>query len=260
MHARLLPLLLLLLVLPAKATRTVQVPLCFAAVPNSMSQKGDRPATPEEEEREPPLSTIPQAPKYKVMGQIVTLESPWLTIQAERLLDDKKQLLEYWRVEKADSIVVLTLHNSRLVFPKPVYRVGIDQTTLDFPGGRLSVPEAGNDVLEDPQDHKRNVVIQILKRELGIAGEDDIDEILPLNFRGRGWPINSSFSNQQLFGYVATLKEACCLDPAMLYDKSYDSTNQQELLELLQTELTCLQCRAVLQEWMLQQQNKKSSL
>ena len=204
-------------------------------------RQGPRLFLADESESNDDSSSSSSSKKWKFMGQIASLESPWLTIKGERLLDDKDQLLDYWRVEKDDSAVVLTLHKGNFVFHKPVYRVGLDQVTLDFPGGRI--PNG-----KSPQ----SVVMPILERELGVA-ETDVLRVEPLNRNGEGWPVNSSFSNQKLFGFVAELKEDCKLDPSLLHSKSYSATEPNSLRELLDKELTCLQCRAVLQEWKIQQ-------
>lgn len=178
-----------------------------------------------------------QSPKWKVMAEIVTIQSPWLKVIGERLEDDRKQLLDYWRVEKADSAIVLTLHRDRLVFPRKAYRVGLDQCTLDFPGGR--VPEGVS---------ASSVVPRILKYELGIAA-DAVGRVEPLNARN-GWPVNSSFSNQRLFGFVAEINNNVELDPKVLHSDMYDPNNAMELTELLE-ELKCLQCRSILMEWLV---------
>jgi hypothetical protein len=92
-----------------------------------------------------------------------------------------------------------------------------------------------------------DVVISILRRELGVAS-NNVQSIQMLN-QQNGWPINSSFSNQELYGFVATLQEDCQLDPSRLHRISYVADDRGQVRTLL-TELSCLQCRAVLLEWM----------
>ena len=187
--------------------------------------------------------SIASAKPWKNMGEIVTITSPWLTLKGERLLDDADNLLDYWRVEKDDSAVILVLHRGHLVFPKPVWRVGLHATTLDFPGGRVPRGMA-------PQD----VVGRILERELQIDSETAIKTWQALN-EDQGWPVNSSFSNQKLFGFVVELHNDVELDyEAVLHPKTYDPNNPSDLELLLQEDLLCLQCRAVLLEWRLQRE------
>jgi len=62
----------------------------------------------------------------------------------------------------------------------------------------------------------------------------------------QGWLINSSFSNQKLYGCVAQI------DPNITVERDrlgvvYPHT--PEGIHQLYQNLTCLQCRAVLQEW-----------
>jgi len=183
---------------------------------------------------------------WRVMSEIVTIQSPWLKIIGERLEDDRRQLLDYWRVEKADSAVILTLHRDRLVLPKKAYRVGLAQTTLDFPGGR--VPEGG-------APDASSVVPKILERELGVADAYNNCRIEALNAQ-KGWPVNSSFSNQKLFGFVAEINNSIELNPELLHSKSYDPKNAEELDALLE-ELICLQCRSILMEGIVRTRQKQ---
>ena len=70
--------------------------------------------------------------------------------------------------------------------------------------------------------------------------------LIPLN--NEGWAVNSSFSNQKLYGFVANIEPNAKLDPELVvgtYSLTLDGI--QNLLE----EITCLQCRAVLMEWIL---------
>jgi hypothetical protein len=192
--------------------------------------------------------TISADPKWQVVSDIVTLENPWLTIKGERLLDDRNQLLDYWRVEKADSVIVLTIHRQQLVFPKPMYRVGVDRVTLDFAGGRLP---------HNFQETPIEVVPHILHRELGVSS-GSISRVNALNgdrsdaHSKGGWLINSSFSNQKLLGFVAELDDDCVLDPALVHSRRYGIHSKKNLNSLIQ-DLVCLQCRALLMEWMLRE-------
>lgn len=172
---------------------------------------------------------------WQIRDRFLELRSPWLTLIGEHLQEPQQgQILEYWRVEKADSAIVLPIQDRQLILPPLTYRPGVGTATLDFPGGR--VPEG-----EQPS----TVAPAILQRELGVSSEA-IARITPLN--ARGWAVNSSFSNQKLYGFVADLHSTAEI-PANFIGSTYPTTDSgiQSLLQCL----TCLQCRALLLEWWL---------
>ena len=177
---------------------------------------------------------------WKILERFVEIRSSWLTLIGEKLQDEQQQILDYWRIEKADSVVIVTIQNNRFLLPKPAYRPGLAQATLDFPGGRV-LPE------KTPLD----AVPQILKRELGIE-ESDVTSIHPLN--QSGWAINSSFSNQKLYGFVAEISPETIVNSDRLTPTTYPASTVG--VDHLLQDLTCLQCRAVLLEW---RQNIKHS-
>lgn len=177
--------------------------------------------------------------QWQKICEVATVSSPWLTVYCERLRDDKGQTLDYWRVEKDHSVIVLTIHRNRLIFPKKQYRPGVGRQTLDFAGGRAS---------STPQES----IGGILKRELNLDVEKDVEKLEPLN-ENTGWFINSSFSNQALFGFVAKIRNDVELDSALLHSESYAIDDMDDIDKLLATELTCLQCRSVMMEWMMRQ-------
>jgi ADP-ribose pyrophosphatase YjhB (NUDIX family) len=161
--------------------------------------------------------------------RIVTIESAWVRMIAEEWRDEADRQLEYWRVERAPSLIVAAAHNGRLLIPQPQFRPGLGRATLDLPGGRW--PE-GRTFTE--------AAAAIVARELGVAPEA-IGAIQLLN--EQGWPINSSFSNQLLFAATATI------DPAATPTLPYESfTNDAVGLRGLLQRLECLQCRAVVLE------------
>ncbi|MBP0029015.1 hypothetical protein [Roseofilum sp. Guam] len=169
---------------------------------------------------------------WKLLKPLVRISSQWMTLIGEQLEDHQGQVLDYWRVEKADSVVIVTIQGDRVILPVPQYRPGVQGITLDFAGGRVR-----------NEGKPLEVVPHILNRELGI-GEGDILQIQLLN--EQGWLINSSFSNQKLYGCVAQI------DPKITVERDrlgavYPHTS--EGLHQLYQDLTCLQCRAVLQEW-----------
>lgn len=165
-------------------------------------------------------------------NRFLELHCPWLTLIGEHLQDSQGKKLDYWRIEKADSVIILPLLNQRLILPPPIYRPGLGETTLDFPGGRVPAPQS-------PQAR----VPEILERELGIQATA-IATLTALN--QQGWAVNSSFSNQKLYGFIAELQPEAQVSPDYI-GASYETTDAgiAALLEVL----ACLQCRTVLLEW-----------
>lgn len=172
---------------------------------------------------------------WKTLDRFVEMRSPWFTLIGEHLQDDQQQVLDYWRVERADSIVVLTIQGDKLLFPMLNYRPGLGKPTLDFPGGRV---KAG----QTPEE----AVLGIMKKELELT-EEAIARLTLLN--PTGWAVNSSFSNQKLYGFVAEIDPAVSVNPELL-SVTYPTT--PEGIRSLLEDLTCLQCRAVLLEWQSQ--------
>jgi hypothetical protein len=175
-------------------------------------------------------------PPWQVQDRFLELHSRWMTLIGEHWLDAQGQRLEYWRIEKADSVIVLPIQpdhlgQSHILLPPASFRPGVGQVTLDFPGGRClaeQTPEAA--------------AIAILHRELGLEATA-IAQLTPLN--PDGWAINSSFSNQKLFGFIAYL-DGGISQPLGLTAIAYPAT-ATGVGQLLKA-LTCLQCRAVLLE------------
>ena len=174
--------------------------------------------------------------QWKKLERFVELSTPWLTLIGEKLQDRQGKIFDYWRVEKADSVVIITIQGDNFLLPKPMYRPGVQSKTLDFPGGRVS---------HNLEPIK--IVPQILDRELGIA-ESAIVNLTPLN--QTGWAINSSFSNQKLYGFVAEINPNLSINSEKLVT-TYSKTSTG--VRLLLQDLACLQCRGVLLEWL---QNK----
>jgi ADP-ribose pyrophosphatase YjhB (NUDIX family) len=173
--------------------------------------------------------------QWKTLDRLVQINSHWVKLIAEHLENTEGKVIEYWRVERADSVVILTIQNDKLLFPVPMYRPGIAETTLDFPGGRVPAGET-----------PAAAVPAILKRELGVT-ESAIARIRPLN--AIGWAINSSFSNQKIYGFVAELHPDTTVNPEHI-GAAY-SVEPAGIRNLLK-KLTCLQCRALLLEWQSQ--------
>lgn len=178
------------------------------------------------------MTDNPSKQEWKLCDRFLEIRSRWFILLGEHLEDSQGQQLEYWRIEKADSVIILPIHNHQIILPPPSYRPGVNQMTLDFPGGR--VPEG-----QTPQE----TIPTILYRELGIE-VTDVAQLTPLN--SQGWVVNSSFSNQKLYGFVANLRDDINLLPEFVAN-TYPTTSEgvQDLLK----ELICLQCRVILLEW-----------
>lgn len=172
---------------------------------------------------------------WQLHDRFLEIRSPWMTLFGEHLQDQQGKILEYWRIEKADSVIVLSIQGDRFLLPAPSYRPGVGQATLDFPGGRIS-----------PNQTPQQAAIATLQRELGVT-EDTVTQLYPLNIQG--WAVNSSFSNQKLYSFVALIDNHFDL----LAEPSIGTypTHSSGVCQLLQ-ELTCLQCRSVLLEWLTQ--------
>ncbi|MGA1623640.1 MAG: hypothetical protein ACO36E_13075 [Synechocystis sp.] len=171
---------------------------------------------------------------WTCVERFAELKNPWLTLMGEQWLDDQGHRVDYWRVEKADSLIILPQQGDRLLLPKPMFRPGIGTTTWDFPGGRLPDRERLLETLH-----------QILHRELAIPAER-IVETRAIN--PEGWIVNSSFSNQRLYGYWANIAPDYVI-PATVMGATFSIPREGE--QLL-ARLSCLQCRALFLEWQRQ--------
>jgi len=173
--------------------------------------------------------------KWQRLKAIVEIHSTWLSLFAESWKDEQNNELEYWRVEKADSVIILPIWKNFIVLPSKYFRVGANACTFDFPGGRVEKDKK-------PQE----MITKILERELGVHSEA-INTIKSLN--QEGWLINSSFSNQNLYGFVAEIADEYSIPKERIgniFPKTKDG-----ILDLLKI-LNCLQCRTILLEWKLQ--------
>ncbi|MGF1457864.1 MAG: NUDIX hydrolase [Leptolyngbyaceae cyanobacterium] len=180
---------------------------------------------------------------WQTRDRILQLQTRWFTLIGEHLETTPGTVLEYWRIEKVDSVIVLPIWRQQLILPVATYRPGVGKSTLDFPGGRC------------PEDQRpAQAAISILQRELGVV-ENAIDHLVPLN--SAGWAVNSSFSNQRLYGFVAHLQSASDIPEAGI-ETTYpaDSQGIRSLLQVLE----CLQCRLVLREWQARYLEKEPSV
>jgi hypothetical protein len=180
------------------------------------------------------MTDAPGEDQWLVMSRMVEVRSAWLSLIGERWRDGTGQELEYWRVEKPDSLLVVTVHNDRLIAPVRSFRPGVGRTTLDLAGGRLDDP---NRVAKTAQ--------AIVRREFELTGDDLFASQEALNLVG--WGVDSASSSQRVFGVAAELRRDVQV-PADRLGASYPATRAggRELL----SELVCLQCRALLSEWL----------
>jgi hypothetical protein len=188
---------------------------------------------------------------WQTRDRFLELHSRWMTLIGEHLQNQQGEILEYWRIEKADSVIILPiqgdqcalLQEQHILLPSPSYRPGVGQVTLDLPGGRVAAGET-----------PEQAAIATLQRELDIVAPA-ITQLTPLN--PQGWAVNSSFSNQKLYGFVAQISASPTVLPESV--ASIYSANSAGVHQLLQ-KMTCLQCRAVLLEWWLEQLKRDVSV
>ncbi len=174
---------------------------------------------------------------WKILNQFVSVNSRWVELIGENCTDENQNHLEYWRVEKDDSVIILPIQNEHILLPPPFYRHGIQEVTYDFPGGR-----------NPPDKNPEETAMLILERELCVSS-DAVESLKPLN--EQGWPVNSSFSNQRLFGFLASVSESW-QSPENIHVEKYPISS--EGISLLLKKIVCLQCRAILLEWCIQKQ------
>jgi len=167
---------------------------------------------------------------WSLEDRFLTLSTHWVTLIGERYTDDRGRQLEYYRAERADSVIVVPVQRDSLLLAPRTFRPGIGESALDFPGGRI-----GNRFTEE-------AARDILARELGL-NPDALQDLALMN--SRGWPVDSSFSDQRLFAAVAHLHPDAALDHAC---ERYPLTpeGRGELLR----ELECAQCRLVLLQFL----------
>jgi len=163
---------------------------------------------------------------WTLEDRFLTLATHWVSLVGEHYTDHRGQRLEYYRAERSDSVIVLPVQENTLLCAQRSFRPGIGESTLDFPGGRIGD--------QSPEEAAR----RILSRELGLD-PDALRELALLN--QRGWPVDSSFSDQRLYGAVARLHpEASPEDAGERFPLTPEG--QARLLR----ELECAQCRLVL--------------
>ncbi|MDD3765509.1 MAG: hypothetical protein PHP86_19610 [Nevskiales bacterium] len=169
---------------------------------------------------------------WRQQQEIMRLTSPWVTLVAERWVDQFDCEIDYWRVERPDSAIVVPVQAGELLLVTETFRPGVGRSTLDFPGGRIPVGKR-------PQDS----IGLILERELGV-GAEFVSDMRPIN--SEGWIVDSSFSSQKLWGFEVEIDRRWCA-PERCALTRVPVTNAS--IDMLVEQLTCLQCRALLLEW-----------
>jgi hypothetical protein len=174
---------------------------------------------------------------WRVLESLMVMKNRWISLIGERLLDNKGNQLDYWRVERCDSVIILPIHQNVFILPKSEYRPGVGMRTHDFPGGR-------HEKCREPLQSAH----LILERELGIVSAD-IQTISLIN--DKPWFVDSSFSSQKLHVFEAILKDEALIDPGRV-DICCPVNQTESLLNML----VCMQCRCALLEW--KQHNNQS--
>jgi hypothetical protein len=169
---------------------------------------------------------------WQFIHQIARVETQWFSLIGENWRAERNVQIEYWRVEKVDSVIILPIWRSELLSAKPTFRPGINRATIDFPGGHLP----GNSI-------PSGVALSILERELGVK-PDAVINLAPLN--EAPWPINSAFSNQGLWGFVAVIDDSYPVPDTLIGLRVPANENG---VAMLLSKFDCLQCRAILLEW-----------
>lgn len=162
-------------------------------------------------------------PKWIKKDTITHIKTKWVDIFCELWIDNENKSLEYWRVEKDDSLIVLVTDKNDFLLPKRQYRVGADAETLDFPGGRFN----------DKKQKIETRAIEIASKELNVE-KNHLVFIKQLSCKP--FIINSSFNNQKLYVCLVYAKES----NQDIIRYSIDDANA-----LLQ-DINCLQCNFAL--------------
>lgn len=171
------------------------------------------------------------AGRWQKLAEIARITNPWLTLIGERLRDAGGQTLDYWRTEVDDSLIVVVEGDGMLWLPAPQYRPGVGAQTLDFAGGRCA---------RDADQKARAEAI--LARELGVAREQ-VETLEPLIETPLA--VNSSTSNQRLWGWLAKLKPGVRPGNADARSFACDAAGVARLYAALD----CLQCRVLWLEY-----------
>jgi hypothetical protein len=185
---------------------------------------------------------------------IATVSSPWLTVYCERYRDEQNQLLDYWRLQRASSVIVIVIFRNEFILPAPQFRPGLQQCTLDFVGGRrrpgLSIQETAAQLVTKELHIPSGILDSPRVKWILLNGDGKVDARNDDDEK-EGWPVDSSVSNQRLYGVVACLNDDDDDQIVSLLEKNANIRKYSvEQVDDLLTDLQCLQCRAVLLEWL----------
>jgi hypothetical protein len=169
----------------------------------------------------------------KKIKNIFELKSKWMELYCD-VWKDNENLIEYWRIEKPNSIIIITTYNNHFILPIPQFRPGVNKTTLDFPGGRQQTDNILNDA--------KNIICRELKIE-----DNDIEYVNEID--RKKYVINSSFNSQLLICLEASLKDINENTPIVKY--SFSEVNS------LLNDLECLQCAFAFNLYLNRQRNIK---
>ena len=167
---------------------------------------------------------------WKHLDEHLRIETPFVTFFVEELEDETGRTLEWARIEKPDSLLLIIEDGGAILTGPPSFRPGIGAWTLDLPGGRLEGPGG-----------IEGAAARIASRELGLP-EDSLEDLIVLT--SGGWAIDSSTSSARL--HVARARVRDGVSPA---ENVHRHRSDPEGIEALLGELDCLQCRAALEAW-----------
>jgi hypothetical protein len=85
------------------------------------------------------MTDAPDEDRWQVLSRMVEVRTPWMSMIGERWREVAGQELEYWRAEKPDSLLVVTVHDGRLIAPVRSLRPGVGRTTLDLRAAGLTI-------------------------------------------------------------------------------------------------------------------------
>ena len=165
--------------------------------------------------------------EWNKIKEVLHIKSDWMDLYVE-MWKKGNESIEYWRISKKDSLIVIGLQGGRLILPRPDFRVGVSEVTLDFAGGRV-------------EDHSENglkiTALKIAHRELGLEKEY-VKEIDLLDAKGKY--VNSSFNDQKI--YVALIH----INEQVIINKECKVFGIKQLA-LLYEQLKCMQCAYALE-------------
>jgi hypothetical protein len=167
---------------------------------------------------------VASQPKTKLDSEIV-IDSRWVKVLKDHYRSNGGDTLEYWLVDRTDSVIILVRQGGKFILGDKQLRPGVGVKTLDFAGGRV-------DGLEPLEAAKLCVQREF---RLGDVVFPDPTKLTEPLF------VDSAFSTQKVYGFYLEMPENVPLDGARYTAKQ------------LAESLVCLQCRAMLLEWMLTQ-------